>query len=52
MILILLSSYAGGASGFPLCFDDYSFSEKEKILQRNRKAILNMAVQLINKTKL
>ena len=22
---ILMSSYAGGASGFPLCFDDYSF---------------------------
>ena len=47
---ILMSSYAGGASGFPLCFDDYSSSEKEKILQRNRRAILNMAVQLINKT--
>ena len=26
---ILMSSYAGGASGFPLCFDDSS-SEKEK----------------------
>lgn len=48
---VLLSSFAGGASGFPLCFDDFSWDEKERILDRNRKAIFNMVVQLINKTK-
>jgi CMP-N-acetylneuraminate monooxygenase len=48
---VLLSSFAGGASGFPLCFDDFSLIEKERILDRNRKAIFNMVVQLIKKTK-
>ena len=33
-----MSSFAGGASGFPLCFDDYSDKEKERILIRNKKA--------------
>ena len=36
---LLCSSFAGGASGFPLCFDNYDQSEKEAILKRNRSAI-------------
>jgi CMP-N-acetylneuraminate monooxygenase len=36
---LLASSFAGGASGFPLCFDNYTQEEKERIVLRNRNAI-------------
>lgn len=35
----LLTSFAGGASGFPLCFDDYNEDEKNIILNRNKASI-------------
>ncbi len=35
----LLTSFAGGASGFPLCFDDYNEDEKNVILNRNKSSI-------------
>jgi len=36
---ILCSSFAGGASGFPLCFENYTDHEKKVVLTRNRGAI-------------
>ena len=39
-----MSSYAGGASGFPLCFDDYSNKEKDKILIKNMNAQFSMVI--------
>lgn len=36
---LLATSFAGGASGFPLCFDNYMQEEKERIIVRNRNAI-------------
>ena len=36
---LLCSSFAGGASGFPLCFDNYSEEEKKVVVTRNRAAI-------------
>jgi len=36
---LLCSSFAGGASGFPLCFDNYSEEEKKVVVTRNRGAI-------------
>lgn len=36
---ILMTSFAGGASGFPLCYDNYNEQEKMEIIQRNRHAI-------------
>jgi CMP-N-acetylneuraminate monooxygenase len=36
---LLWSSFAGGASGFPLCFDNYTEKEKDRIIARNKKAI-------------
>jgi CMP-N-acetylneuraminate monooxygenase len=36
---LLCSSFAGGASGFPLCFENYSEEEKKIIVTRNRGAI-------------
>ncbi|WP_104730878.1 MBL fold metallo-hydrolase [Helicobacter felis] len=34
---LLCSAFAGGASGFPLCFENYSHAEQESILKRNLK---------------
>ena len=48
---LLLSSYAGGASGFPLCFENYSEEEKKRILLRNKNAQFSMVTNLISKTK-
>lgn len=39
-ISLLATSFAGGASGFPLCFDTYDMDEKRRILARNRAAIM------------
>jgi len=36
---LLCSSFAGGASGFPLCFSNYSEEEKRDIVTRNRGSI-------------
>ena len=47
---LLLSSYAGGASGFPLCFENYS-KEKKGYFLRNKNAQFAMVINLINKTK-
>lgn len=48
---LLMSSYAGGASGFPLCFDDYPKKEKDKILLKNMNAQFSMVINLIDKTE-
>ena len=36
---LLMTSFAGGASGFPICFDNYTQEEKLQICARNRLAI-------------
>jgi len=36
---LLLTSFAGGASGFPLCFENYDFSQKSSVIERNKLAI-------------
>lgn len=36
---LMCSSFAGGASGFPLCFENYSEEEKKVVMTRNRDAI-------------
>ena len=41
---ILLSSFAGGASGFPLCFNDNTELEKARIVERNKKATFSLGV--------
>ncbi len=48
---LLMSSFAGGASGFPLCFEDYNEEEKKRILIRNKKSLLSMVTRLIKITK-
>ena len=48
---LLMTSFAGGASGFPLCYDDYSDVEKFRILRRNKGAVLNMVNQYMEIVK-
>ena len=52
-LTLLASSFAGGASGFPLCFDNISLLNKKKILKRNIDAIklLNENILKITKPK-
>jgi len=47
----LASSFAGGASGFPLCLENYTQSEKEKTIEHNSKAILSTNLKTIQLTK-
>jgi CMP-N-acetylneuraminate monooxygenase len=50
-VSLLATAFASGASGFPLCFDQYSDEEKNRILARNRSAIATSARQYIDQTK-
>jgi len=47
---LLCSSFAGGASGFPLCFETYTEEEKKKILSRNVGAIRATNIKNIEMT--
>lgn len=47
---LLLTSFAGGASGFPLCYNNYSLDEKKIISKRNRSAILASVSGYIKET--
>lgn len=48
---VLLTSFAGGASGYPLCFEIYSEIQKSKMLVRNRNAMLAGIEQYIEATR-
>jgi len=48
---LLMTSFAGGASGFPLCFNNYSSEEKSKILKRNKNSTKFSVQQYIQKTQ-
>lgn len=48
---LLCSSFAGGASGFPLCFENYSEEEKEVVMTRNWAAIRATNIANIKLTK-
>jgi CMP-N-acetylneuraminate monooxygenase len=47
----LMTSFAGGASGFPLCFNDYNSEEKDAIIKRNRGAMKFNVLNYIKATK-
>lgn len=48
---LLCSAFAGGASGFPLCFDNYSEDEKQSIVARNREVIRALISKKLQITK-
>lgn len=39
-LTVFANSFAGGASGFPLCFETHDEDEKRRIVVRNRNAVL------------
>lgn len=43
------SSFGGGASGYPLMFDNYSTKEKVEIINQNTKNLFNLKLSRINK---
>jgi CMP-N-acetylneuraminate monooxygenase len=50
-IQLLLTSFASGASGYPLCYDRMmSVQEQERILKRNRSAALLKLSEVIKRT--
>ena len=48
---ILLTSFAGGASGFPLIYQNFNNSDKDKILRRNANSIKAGVLDYLNKTR-
>lgn len=48
---LLMTSFAGGASGFPLCFENYNIEEKHKVVQRNKMAIKLSVTNYLKATK-
>jgi len=48
---VLMTSFAGGATGFPLCFDDYDSSQRLAIMTRNRGSIKANVQKHIEATK-
>jgi CMP-N-acetylneuraminate monooxygenase len=47
---LLMTSFAGGASGFPLCYPAYDDDNKREILERNKHAIMFSVHQYIKMT--
>jgi CMP-N-acetylneuraminate monooxygenase len=45
---ILLTSFAGGATGYPLCFERYGQEEKDAVIARNRNAILSVVDEYVS----
>lgn len=48
---LLMTSFAGGASGFPLCFENYSEQQKSVMLTRNRNAMLASVEKYVASTQ-
>lgn len=48
---IFASSYAAGASGFPLIFENYNIKEKRKILDYNKKFLMSVRLKEIKLCK-
>jgi CMP-N-acetylneuraminate monooxygenase len=49
-INLLMTSFAGGASGFPLCYNNYNLEQKNNISKRNKLAIRASVLGYIKET--
>lgn len=47
---LLMTSFAGGASGFPLCYDTYSIEEKKKVILRNKLSTRSSVINYLKAT--
>lgn len=50
-INLLMTSFAGGASGFPLCFENYDLDQKLSVIERNKLAIRTSVAAYIKATQ-
>lgn len=48
---VLASSFAGGATGFPLCFDNIDPENKSRIIERNKRSIYTVNKIVLQKIK-
>lgn len=48
---VLASSFAGGASGFPLCFNNYNENEKTLQIERNKRSIYTSNKMVLQKVR-
>ena len=48
---LIASAFAGGASGYPLCFEHLSGIEKVNILKRNKMAVKSIVTRVIKSCK-
>jgi CMP-N-acetylneuraminate monooxygenase len=48
---LLMTSFAAGASGFPICYNDYTLEEKRNILNRNKMGRKSSVINYLNATK-
>ncbi len=48
---LLMTSFAGGATGFPLCYENYTEDEKIKIIKRNRNSIKANVIKYIKQVQ-
>ena len=48
---LLMTSFAGGATGFPLCYENYTEDEKIKIIKRNRNSIKANVIRYIKQVQ-
>jgi len=49
-VSLLMTAFAGGATGYPLCFENYSEEQKRAILTRNRNSVLSLAERYVRET--
>jgi len=48
---LLMTSFAGGASGYPLCFDIYDEDTKRKLATRNRRTVFSALKDTVRKVQ-
>jgi CMP-N-acetylneuraminate monooxygenase len=48
---VLMASFASGSSGYPVCWENYSLHEKNKIITQKRKYIRNKIIKALVITK-
>lgn len=48
---LLMTSFASGASGFPICYENFSLEQKNEILKRNKDSVIHSVVQHMRATK-
>ncbi len=50
-LTVYASNFAGGASGFPICFDTFTETQKLDLIEKNRKAIKAVVSGIVRKIK-